>query len=455
MDFDTYSLVNHFVCKFTMKINLDKWQKEFLATEGDKILCCGRQIGKSEIASMDAGEYAATHSKKIVLMIAPTERQAFSLFDKTLAYLAEHHRNMIKKGKDRPTKSKINLKNGTRIWCLPTGISGIGIRFLTVHRLYIDECSRVPQEVFSAVTPMLLTTGGDSIYLSTPAGREGQFADTFNNKDDAYSSFTRFSYSSEEVIKNRTICDTWTTFQRDKGLEHLARERSRMSVLEYAQEYEGQLVDELRQFFPTELIKSCLTLRRGGLSKPNSSSFTSSEFSNYLGCDIARMGEDSTVLFGIQDRYGKAHQIELTITTKTYLTETVKSIKKSDDMYNYKKIFIDDGGMGVGVYDPLRVDPQTRRKVVPINNASRSINKDNSRRKKLLKEDLYNNLRSMMEQGKIKLWEDDDIYHSLKSVQGEYSGGNLRIFGNDTHITEALIRAVWGIRTKSLNIYIY
>ena len=437
-------------------MRLDEWQKKFLKTEGDKILCCGRQIGKSEIASMDAAEYAANNSKKVVLMIAPTERQAFSLFDKTLGYLAHKYKTMIKKGKDRPTKTKINLKNGTRIWCLPTGISGIGIRFLTVHRLYIDECSRVPTEVFSAVTPMLLTTGGDTIMLSTPAGREGVFAETFSNKDEAYNSFTRFSYSSEEVIKNRQICETWTKFQRDKALEHLARERSRMSVLEYAQEYEGTLVDELRQFFPTELIKKCLTLKRGTKEfDPSFSQPAPLGFSSYLGVDVARMGRDETILYGVRDRGGHGYAIEYNAYTKVLLTETTRNILASDKQFNYTKIYIDDGGLGVGVFDPLLEHDQTKRKVVAINNSSRSISKDGQRRKKLLKEDLYNNLRNMMEQGKVHLFEDNDTFQSLKSVQAEYSGGNLRIFGNYTHITEAIIRAFWGFRTKSLNIYIY
>jgi hypothetical protein len=438
-------------------MKLDDWQEKFLNTKGDKILCCGRQIGKSEICSIDASRYAVNNPKKVILMIAPTERQAFSLFEKTLFYLMAHHKDSIKRGRERPTKTKINLKNGTKIWCLPTGLSGLGIRFLTVHRLYVDECSRVTEDVFTAITPMLLTTGGDTIYLSTPAGREGTFADTFNNKNEAYNSFTRFSKSSEEVIKNRVICDSWKEFQRDKALEHLARERSRMSILQYAQEYEGALVDELRQFFPTELIKSAMTLSRSfskGITSP-ASDFSPAGFSSYLGVDVARMGADSTVLFSIIDRKGVAYETDLTITTKTYLTETVDLILKSDLKYNYKKIYIDTGGMGVGVYDPLLQNNQTRRKVVSIDNASRSISRDGKKQKRLLKEDLYNNLRVMMEKGKVKLVENDETFHSLKSIQAEYSGGKLHIFGSNSHICEALIRALWGIRTKSLNIYIY
>ena len=130
-------------------MKLDPWQKEFLEHEGDKCLNCGRQVGKSTICGRDAGEWAVKNKKSIVLMIAPTERQAYGLFDKTLSYLAANYKTYISRGKDRPTKSKINLNNGTTIYCLPTGLSGIGIRFLTVHRLYVDEASRVPTKLFN------------------------------------------------------------------------------------------------------------------------------------------------------------------------------------------------------------------------------------------------------------------------------------------------------------------
>ena len=142
-----------------MNLKLDDWQKEFIETKGDRVLCCGRQVGKSEICGIDAGEYAMKNKNKTILMIAPTERQAFSLFNKTLDYLMRNYRSFIKKGKDRPTKTKIFLNNGAKIYCLPTGLSGLGIRFLTVHKLYADEASRIPEEVWTAVTPMMLTTG--------------------------------------------------------------------------------------------------------------------------------------------------------------------------------------------------------------------------------------------------------------------------------------------------------
>ena len=204
-----------------MTLNLDPWQQKFLSTTGDKHLCTGRQVGKSVICAMDAGKYAITNGGKVVLMIAPTERQAYALFEKTLEHIFQNAKKMVKKGRHRPTKSKISLTNGTIIWCLPTGLTGLGIRFLTINRLYADEASRIPEPVWDAVTPMLLTTGGDTILLSTPFGTEGFFYDVMINKDEAFNSFARFRTDSEKVIRAREICDTWTATQRNPALQML------------------------------------------------------------------------------------------------------------------------------------------------------------------------------------------------------------------------------------------
>ncbi len=431
-----------------MKLALDPWQKEFIETKEDKILNCGRQVGKSEICGIDAGEYAIKHENENILMIAPTERQSYALFDKTLDYLAANYASKIAKGRLRPTKQRINLTNKTKIYCLPTGLSGLGIRFLTVHRLYVDECSQVPEEVFTAVTPMLLTTGGAQIYLSTPHGTDGMFYHTWINKDGHFDSFKRFSVDSETVVRERKICRTWTQAQRDKALTHLAREKARMTNSQYQQEYMGQFIDSLRQLFPAELIKSCMTVQRG--KKVNLSG------DNFLGVDVARMGGDDTVLFSVVRIGGKKlKQTDLIISNRSLLTETARLIKHVDNKYHYKKIYIDDGGLGAGVFDPLLEDNQTKRRVVAINNASRPLDRDEKQRKKILKQDLYSNLLWLMEKKAIALFDDPEIFQSLRSIQYEYcDAGKIKIFGNYSHIAEALVRAAWCMKDKTLKLWV-
>ena len=431
-----------------MELNLDPWQKKFLQTKGDKHLCTGRQVGKSVICAMDAGEYAIMNAKKVVLMIAPTERQAYALFEKTLDHILRHSKKIVKRGRHRPTKSKISLNNGTIIWCLPTGLSGLGIRFLTVHRLYADEASRIPEAVWDAVTPMLLTTGGDTILLSTPFGTEGFFYDVLINKDNAFNQFTRFRTDSEAVIRNRKICATWTQAQQTKGLARLEAEKARMTALAYAQEYMGQPLQDLKQIFPDKLLEQTLTLQRRTINLNNRQYF--------LGQDIAGMGADLSA-WEILDGTNKEaiEQVENVTKRKQSTPQRVNTTIQLNKQYSFASIGIDDGGLGSGDFGYLLQNEETRRKTISLNNASRLLNRDGSKKKKLLKEDMYNNLLALMEWKRIKLLKDDDIFHSLRSIQFEIVNGKTRYSGSDSHITEGLIRAAWLITSKNLNIYIY
>lgn len=411
------------------KQELDDWQEEVLKTEGNIVLRSGRQVGKSTIIALKAAKYALDNPKKNILVIASVERQALLLFEKILSNLHNTNKAMIKKGKDRPTKHKLCLTNGSVIHCLPTGLSGYGIRGFTIDLLIADEAAFIPEEVWTAVTPMLAITRGHIILLSTPFGKGGYFYRCFNDE-----SFTNFHISSEDCPR--------------KNQEFLDQEKKRMSILQYAQEYLGEFVDELRQFFSLDLIQYCMKI-------PSSAFPYLNDDKKFLGVDVARMGRDDSVLFSLAMKGDILYEIDLEITNKTRTTDTVRTILYADKQHNYRNIFIDDGGIGVGVFDPLLIHEQTKRKVIPINNASRSLDRESKRKKKLLKEDLYSNLLSLMEQGKIKLKYNQDVIDSLRSVQCEYTPSGMRIFGNYTHIAEALIRAAWCVKTKGLNIYIH
>jgi hypothetical protein len=361
-------------------------------------------------------------------MIAFTERQAYNLFFKTLMYIQSTNPKLLMKGKNRPTKHEIHLKNGSRIMCYAAGLEGEGIRTFTVTDLVIDEAAPMNREVFIATMPMLSVTGGSIDMSSTPRGKEGFFYDCSKRED-----FTHFYVSAEDCPRHKK--------------DFLQSQKDTMTRLEYAQEYLAQFLDEIRQFFPTELITSCLTLQRSTSQFPSSGDI-------YCGVDIARMGEDETVIVSVGRTGDQIQQIDMEISTNSLLTETALRCKNADRRYDYRKMFIDTGGLGAGVFDMLLDDEQTRRKVVAIDNAQRSMDYDEKHHKKLMKEDLYNNLLRIMESGRIRLFDEKEILLSLKSVQYEYEDGKLKIFGSYTHIVEALVRAAWCLRTKDLGIWI-
>src|SRR3990167_4804258 len=163
-------------------MKLDDWQQKVLETEGNIAVRAGRQVGKSTIISYKACEYAVNNPKKSVMIIASTERQSYLLFEKVLNFLYEKHRAKIMTGANRPTKHIIKLKNGSIIYAFPTGLSGYGIRGYTINLLIVDECAFIPDDVFTAVVPMLAVAKGTIWVLSTPHGKEGYFYRCFTDE---------------------------------------------------------------------------------------------------------------------------------------------------------------------------------------------------------------------------------------------------------------------------------
>ena len=419
-------------------MKLDKWQAEVLNTKGNLCLCSGRQVGKSTVIAIKAGE-SAVASKKTIMVIAHVERQALLLFEKILSHIYVNHKVMIKKKKDKPTKHTIKLTNGSIIHCLPTGDSGYGIRGYTIDELYADEAHFIKEDVWAAVTPMLATTGGNINLLSTPFGTDGYFFRCFHDEK-----FTRIHVNTEEVATGREEP------QRTLMLEFLKNEKLRMTKLQYQQEYLGLFVGGIQKFFSDELIDKVCTLKRSEQFKGED---------NFLGVDIARMGGDETTLTSLKRTEERLIQFDLEVPEGQTLTDTTRLILLKDSQFNYKKIYIDTTGMGWGVFDPLKENEQTKRKVVAIENVKKSLDREKGKptdqRKKTMKEDLYNNLKNLMETGKIKLFDSPELKQSLRSIQYENLEGVLRIYGNYAHIAEALIRAAWCTKDKSLNIYIY
>ena len=420
-----------------MEFQLDPWQIEVLGIKGNLCICSGRQVGKSTVIAIKAGANAVKE-KKSIMIIAHVERQALLLFEKVLSYIYENNRSMIKKGKDKPTKHEIKLKNGSIIRCLPTGDSGYGIRGFTIDELYADEAHFIGEDVWAAVTPMLATTGGSINLLSTPQGTEGYFYRMFHDKG-----FKSFHVNTEEVAQERPEP------QRTLMLEFLKNEKERMTKLQYQQEYLGLFVGGIQRFFPDDLIEECCKISKAVVDPV---------FPRFQGIDIARMGGDDCVFVTVAKINDRLIQIDMLITEEQRLTETARLIIHRDKTMNHKKIYIDDGGLGVGVYDILFEDPQTKRKVVGINNARRNIDKekgqDNFRKRTLMKEDLYNNLKVLMETGGLELFDNPELRQSLRSIQYENGLDGLKIYGSYTHITEALIRAAWCVKDKSLKLWI-
>ena len=423
----------------TGDLTLDPWQEEILKYDGNVLLCTGRQVGKTTIFAIKAAKYMMKHPKSQIIICSLTEDQAKLIIVMILDWLEKHEKKQIAKGKDKPTQSRITLINKAVVIARPVGTTGDSVRGFTSDVLILDEVSRFNEFILTSAKPTLASTGGQIWMCSTPKGKQGFFYESFINKNNR---FKVFHVNTEEVYTNRPIMGDWTETRRAEALKFLEEEKRDMSALQYGQEYLGLFLDELRQYFSDELIAKCCYLVR-----PQPPVWKKD---NYMGVDIARLGRDLCAYEILNLRpSGKVFHVESITKSKQLTTKTEQDIDDLAHAWNCGKVGIDagSGSLGVGLYDRFLQNPKMRHRVIAMNNRAISIDKEGKKQQRIFKEDMYENLKNMMEKEEIYLLTDEEVRLSLKSVQWEIverAGlSKVRIFGDDTHIVEGIVRAAW------------
>ncbi len=159
-------------------IEPDSWQADVLRSPARRVLLnCSRQSGKSTTTALLALHQAIYEPGSLILLLSPSLRQSAELF-RTLAGL------YTATGATVPSRAesalRLELENGARVISLPAKEATIR-GYAGVNLLVIDEAARVPGDLYNAVRPMLATSGGRLIALSTPFGSRGWWFDAWRS----------------------------------------------------------------------------------------------------------------------------------------------------------------------------------------------------------------------------------------------------------------------------------
>jgi terminase large subunit-like protein len=150
----------------------DPWQVDLLRSSSERVLmnCC-RQSGKSTMTGIIALHRAIYFPQSLILILAPSERQAKETFGKVTAAYG-HLGYPIPSESYR--KMGLELVNGSRVEALPATEKTVR-GFSAVDLLILDEAARVEDGLYHAIRPMIAVSGGALIMLSTPWGKRGVF----------------------------------------------------------------------------------------------------------------------------------------------------------------------------------------------------------------------------------------------------------------------------------------
>lgn len=217
----------------------DPWQAEVLRSTAPRLLLnCSRQSGKSTVTGALAAWTALYEPGALVLLLSPSLRQSGELFKKVLSAYGAAGRPVAP---DAESALRLELANGSRIVSLP-GKEGTVRGYSGVRLLIIDEASRVADELYYSIRPMLAVSGGRLVALSTPFGTRGWWYEAYAHGGDGW----------ERVEVPATACPRIAP-------AFLAEERAEMGEWWYQQEYLCRFMDAKGAVFRSADIDAAIT----------------------------------------------------------------------------------------------------------------------------------------------------------------------------------------------------
>jgi hypothetical protein len=220
-------------------IPLDPWQLELLGSSWQQaLLNCSRQSGKSTVSALMGISEVLYTPGATVLIVAPSDRQSALLFRTAIGM----YRALGGDGPaDVETRRSLELANGSQLHALPgkehtiRGFSGVDL-------LIVDEASRVPDELYQAIRPMLAVSGGRLIALSTPWGKRGWWHAAWNDHE---APWYRVRVPATECPR---IDPAW-----------LEIERRSLPALVYEAEYLCEFHDTDDQLYASDLVDAAVS----------------------------------------------------------------------------------------------------------------------------------------------------------------------------------------------------
>jgi phage FluMu gp28-like protein len=369
------------------------YQARLLEDASKRIVACmGRQVGKTTTIAMKAIYIAYTTPKVTVLITSPSLRQSMIMFDRIAAFV--YSTPLIRSKMLRATRTLIHFKNGSRIIALPC--SENLLRGFTANICICDEASFMPERVITQVIfPMLSTTDGHAIFLSTPWCKDHFF----------YRAFVNPAYSVHRVKSNEC------PLIKPEFLEEM---RQNMTHEAYLMEYEAEFAEAVNSFFSQALIRSCVELAQKHsveLYVSLESSIPVAEY--YAGVDFGKLQDYS--VFAVLRRDGDILKIVYMyqFPLETSYTHVIGHLVRANQKFQFRSVLVDQTGVGEPVLEEIR--NQGLRNVEGVKFTVQT------------KEELLTSLKMAMEQNRLAIPYHRQLCQQINEQQHEYSkSGHLQ-----------------------------
>jgi hypothetical protein len=370
----------------------------------------GHGVGKSFVASIILAWWVDTRKDldSIAVSTAPTQPQLGIIWE----YLRDHHRKAELFG-------RITLENE---WKSDNDtLRGMGRKpsntnehaFQGVHRrngvlALLDEGCGIPETIFTAVDAITTGRWDAALCVGNPDDVNTPFGAIWKNNDESWHKITINSYDSPNITgepfpedaRGGLVTLDWIESRKKKWGEDSPRFKSKV-LGEFT-------MDGTNALFP----EGTLAIGR------NTELAIKQESKPRLGCDIARMGEDYTVIYIYHDGVLRL----LDKWAKATTVETANRIVQHAFAEEACEVRIDGVGLGAGVYDQVVAKSEQRFETIGIigNAASSDIDKWIN-----FRAEMYDTMREDMLNGRLDIdGEDTELNKELGEL--EYHFKNTR-----------------------------
>jgi phage FluMu gp28-like protein len=392
------------------------YQQQMLNDKSKRIIACmGRQTGKTTTIATKAIHYAYTHPNTTTLIISPSLRQSMIMFDKIQTYTTNP---ILKKSITRKTRTIIQLTNKSQIIALPC--SEHLLRGYTANLIICDEAAFMPENTITEIIfPMLTTTKGTAIFLSTPWGKDHFFHKAFANPN--YTTYT---------IKTQQNPLVTTDFLKEM--------QQNMTQEAYKREYEAQFTETTNTYFPQDLIRKTIELaQKNNLQPITNLQQTIPKANYYAGLDFGKL-QDHSALAIVKQQETLTHLCYLhEFPLQTPYTTVIGHLTKANQTFALQKTLVDQTGVGEPVLEEIRNQGIT--------------NIEGTKLTAETKEKLLTHLKITMEQQKLAIPYDKKLSQQINEQQYTYSKNGHLQFSHppNTHDDQlwALTLAVYATKT--------
>lgn len=268
--------------------------------------------------------------------------------------------------------------------------------FHSQHILYIvDEAKAVKKDVFDAIEGALSTGEAKMLVISTPGlAPEGYFYELFAKPKEGWARFHTSAYDSPNVSA--------------KWIEEKKKEWGEDNPV-----YISKVLGE----FPTKTTDTLIPLRdiEAAIDREVDTIGVSE-----LGVDVARFGDDETV---IVNRQGQRAEI-VEIITKMDTVFVAGKVQEHHKRLGCSKSKIDADGLGAGVFDMCKAN-LGEDAVFEFHGGAASADSD---RWLNLRAQAYDNLRDLFKAGNISIPDDDQLIAQLANIKYKFTTkGQLQI----------------------------